>query len=562
MTQRKPSKPVSSEVPYVGTGHARDASQREDSDVNHGQALGATTVEYEQSMQSMTAMVSQIVKERPDLLEMVGDRLQIEPEILATTLKNIEEGKVDAMPPEMMEKVSLMQRSMASMNPMMMVPQAAEYNDQLSDLFEEERNQSVLQLYRGSFLIYADIAFGPVFMSMCFLLFYLDLVPLGVAVMALPVACFLLAMLTHRKILGLPTRILPASKMAGSLVFSLEIMALVVFAHSFLGRIQADLWPWALLMFSLGILASIAHIWTAISEPGYLPQGSRPPPMPIEQLMVIQRANPYNCVTCGIYKPIRSKHCTICDRCVPEFDHHCPVVMNCVGVGNRRIFTAYIFCLFAAEVLWWILSVEALKRLLVASAPSPAWSDAQAHPSFFAMIWRLPSISKIEIEDNVMTDTTRAGAGAIMMFLTVIPIILGTGFQVLRQIFCILAGLTPNELIVREKYGYLKDKNLLFFNPFDLGPLDNCIKYWSSDRPDWYSIYSERTDLNPEIATPRASFSNVLRLWDKSKKALQESRAKKAREREERLLEAYGGSATQQGCGNADGDSSHACPHC
>jgi len=51
------------------------------------------------------------------------------------------------------------------------------------------------------------------------------------------------------------------------------------------------------------------------------------------------------CSSCLVKRPIRSKHCSMCDKCVARFDHHCPWVGNCIGEKNHAHFVGYLLFL-------------------------------------------------------------------------------------------------------------------------------------------------------------------------------------------------------------------------
>ena len=158
----------------------------------------------------------------------------------------------------------------------------------------------------------------------------------------------------------------------------------------------------------------------------------------------------------------------------------------------------------------------------------PEWSDVSIQPTSLDVLANIFVISK-----------TLPGTAFVMVLMVLI--MLATAFMTLRQIFCIVAGLTPNECIVRHRYDYLKAEDLSFFNPFDLGPMENCINFWSRKRPDWYSIYRDRTDLDPTTSVPRWSVTRLIRHWDSVKQQLHEIRLRKQKQREEFLLKRYGG---------------------
>eukprot|EP01083_Nonionella_stella_P225323 801193_1 len=68
---------------------------------------------------------------------------------------------------------------------------------------------------------------------------------------------------------------------------------------------------------------------------------------------------PFNfCWRCKFVRPIRSKHCYDCDRCIAKFDHHCPMVGNCVGGKNHRFFV--VFLLTESVVIVWCFQLSLL----------------------------------------------------------------------------------------------------------------------------------------------------------------------------------------------------------
>ncbi|KAL7752711.1 hypothetical protein RI367_001713 [Sorochytrium milnesiophthora] len=73
------------------------------------------------------------------------------------------------------------------------------------------------------------------------------------------------------------------------------------------------------------------------------------------------------CSTCRIPKPARSKHCSLCNKCVMRVDHHCSWVNNCVGHRNHPHFVAFLLsinwlCVYGGYVVFW-LTMYNMQRL-------------------------------------------------------------------------------------------------------------------------------------------------------------------------------------------------------
>lgn len=80
---------------------------------------------------------------------------------------------------------------------------------------------------------------------------------------------------------------------------------------------------------------------TVCTDPGYLKNDN------VDFLYLLEVSDPTHlCPDCLTVRTSRSKHCSVCQRCVERFDHHCPWINNCVGANNHNYFFQFVVSMF------------------------------------------------------------------------------------------------------------------------------------------------------------------------------------------------------------------------
>ncbi|KHG04996.1 Palmitoyltransferase AKR1 [Gossypium arboreum] len=194
-------------------------------------------------------------------------------------------------------------------------------------------------------------------------------------------------------------------------------------------------------------------------DPGYIKMNVHDPQnmKDDEPLLKIETNNPsllagnwsQLCATCKIVRPLRAKHCSTCDRCVEQFDHHCPWVSNCVGKRNKWDF-----------ILFLVLEVSAM---LITSGVTIARivKDPLAPSSFFP--WMNYAVSH--------------HVGAISFLIVNFFLFFGVAALTIIQASQISRNITTNEMANVMRYSYLKGPGGRFRNPYDHGCWKNCSDF-------------------------------------------------------------------------------------
>ncbi|THZ10058.1 Palmitoyltransferase akr1, ankyrin repeat-containing protein akr1 [Aureobasidium pullulans] len=132
-------------------------------------------------------------------------------------------------------------------------------------------------------------------------------------------------------------------------------------------------------------LCAYYYITAMRMDPGFIPRSaSRGQQKATIEELIDARAfdEQHFCTICMIRKPLRSKHCRRCKRCVARHDHDCPWLRNCVGVNNHRAFVLYIIFLLIGIIF--LIQLTLAYLTLLPTPPTSAIHCEVLKPEFCA----------------------------------------------------------------------------------------------------------------------------------------------------------------------------------
>ncbi|GFP89369.1 protein s-acyltransferase 24 [Phtheirospermum japonicum] len=248
------------------------------------------------------------------------------------------------------------------------------------------------------------------------------------------------------------------------LLWCIIFMMLVAYIHSVimasnLPRLTAGFGLFAWMGVFLATAGLVLFYRCSSKDPGYIRMNIHDPEnmKDDEPFLKIDISNPallagnwsQLCATCKIVRPLRAKHCSTCDRCVEQFDHHCPWVSNCIGKKNKWDF----FLFLVLEVLAMLITgTVALTRVL---------TDPLAPSTFGA--W--------------LSHAGNQHIGALSFILADFFLLSGVGVLTCVQASQIARNITTNEMANVMRYSYLRGPGGRFRNPYDHGCKKNCSDF-------------------------------------------------------------------------------------
>ncbi|KAL0039743.1 hypothetical protein WJX77_006684 [Trebouxia sp. C0004] len=408
------------------------------------------------------------------------------------------------------------------------------YEDVTPSDWKPETPETCTELHRRAYCGHADAVFPVFFVALVGAVCAFHLLPPGLLLVALPVVFVLGLQVSVVSGAGIAVQQLPGSRLVSSLVAVLEVATLAAFVYGITPLIP-DKMPETCILVACMLAAPLLQLRAAKANPGFLKKGhqqfgadaSATAAQEDDETMQSLLYSQGSCYTCHLQRPLRSKHCVTCDRCVDRFDHHCPAICNCVGKGNQRTYTAWLTVLLLAQMLFLHLSC-----LFCARVARHHWNTAGQHDrGAFTDLW--PGLCLVY----------RLHPGKVLLIGIEVPLVMVVAFLVGRQAICIAGNLTINELLNSHRYDYMRRDDATFYNRFDRGPAPNCLQFWTSQQVAWDDMYhQERLAVasNSRSLVPAISLNGLIRYRDDFKQRMDDLRIYRQLRQEEDLLQKYG----------------------